>query len=359
MPDRKSLEQAIAREEALLSRLDKVREQALSRIQDYKRDLASLESACSESQASYPPRSSQEKVELFRSLFRGREDIFPKLWTSRAGEKDYSPACTNDWMSGVCGKTRKPPVKCGECSNRKFLPVTDQVIIDHLQGRHVIGVYPMLPDDTCCFLAADFDKDTWMDDVRAFRETCKSMGIPVAVERSRSGNGAHAWFFFTELVPAATARTMGCFLITETMSRRHQLSMESYDRLFPSQDTLTKDGFGNLIALPFQQEPRQKGNTVFLDENFTPYKDQWVYLASIGRLSPEMIQRIANEAIRLDSVIGVPRDTSQGEDDHAPWNRMPSRKKLKRKITGMFPSETHGIFAQRLFIEKKIYPHLF
>jgi len=235
----------------------------------------------------------------------GREDIFPKLWTSRAGKKGYSPACSNDWIFGTCGKTRKPPViKCSECRDRKFLPVTDQVIIEHLQGRHVIGVYPMFPDDTCCFLAADFDKSTWMDDVRAFRETCKSVNIPVAIERSRSGNGAHAWFFFTEPVSAATARTMGCYLITETMSRRHQLSMESYDRLFPSQDTLTKGGFGNLIALPFQQEPRQKGNTVFLDENFTPYADQWAYLASIGRLLPDVIQRIANEAIRQGAVLG-------------------------------------------------------
>jgi len=356
MADKKSLEQAIAKEETVLSRLDKVREQALSRIRDYKRDLASLEAACSESQALYPARSSQEKVALFRSLFCGREDIFPKLWTSRAGKKGYSPACTNDWMSGVCGKTRKPPVKCGECPDRKFLSVTNQVIIDHLQGRHVIGVYPMLPDDTCCFLAADFDKDTWMDDVRAFRETCKSMSIPVAIERSRSGNGAHAWFFFTEPVSAATARTMGCFLITETMSRRHQLSMESYDRLFPSQDTLTKGGFGNLIALPFQQEPRQKGNTVFLDESFTPYEDQWAYLASVGRLSSDVIQRVANEAIRLDNVLGVPRDSSEDGDDHAPWNRPASRKIPKKKISGKFPSETHGVFAQRLFIEKKDLP---
>ena len=184
MSDKKSLLQAIAKEETLLTRLDRVREQALSRINDFKRDLALLETTVSsESRAPYAARTSQEEVKLFRSLFRGREDIFPKLWTSRAGKKGYAPACTNDWLSGVCGKTRKPPVKCGECPNRKFLPVTDQVIIDHLQGRHVIGVYPMFPDDTCCFLAADFDKDTWMDDVRAFRETCNSMNIPVAVER--------------------------------------------------------------------------------------------------------------------------------------------------------------------------------
>ena len=359
MSDKKALLQAIAKEEALLSRLDSEREQALLRLNTFKQQLAVLEAACAEPPITYTTRTPQEKVSLFRSLFRGREDIFPKLWTSRAGKKGYSPACSNDWISGTCGKTHKPPVKCSECSNRKFLPVTDQVIMDHLQGRHVIGVYPMLPDDTCWFLAADFDKETWMDDVSAFRETCKSMNIPVAVERSRSGNGAHAWFFFTEPVPAATARTMGCYLITETMSRRHQLSMESYDRLFPSQDTLTKGGFGNLIALPFQQEPRQKGNTVFLDESFTSYEDQWEYLASIGRLAPDALQRIATEAIRQGDVLGVPRDSAEDGDDHSPWNRPASKKIPKKKIIGKFPSETHGVIAQRLFIEKKDLPSPF
>lgn len=221
MSDKKALLQAIAKEEALLSKLDSEREQVLSRLNTLKQQLDALEAACAHLSITYIARTPQEKVSLFRSLFRGREDIFPKLWTSRAGKKGYSPSCSNDWISGACGKTNKPPIKCSECSNRKFLPVTDQVIIDHLEGRHVIGVYPMLPDDTCWFLAADFDKETWKDDVAAFREICKSMDIPVAIERSRSGNGAHAWFFFTEPVSVAIARTMGCYLITETMSRRH------------------------------------------------------------------------------------------------------------------------------------------
>jgi superfamily II DNA or RNA helicase len=358
MSDKKALLQTIAKAEALLSRLDCEREQALSRLSTYKQQLAALEAACAEPSITYTARTPQEKVSLFRSMFRGREDLFPKLWTSRAGKKGYSPACTNDWVSGSCGKTRKPPVKCSECDNRKFLPVTDQVIMDHLLGRQVIGVYPMLTNDTCWFLAADFDKESWKDDVAAFRETCESMNIPVAIERSRSGNGAHAWFFFAEPKPAATARIMGCYLITETMSRRHQLSMESYDRLFPSQDTLTKGGFGNLIALPFQHEPRQNGYTVFLDESFAPYADQWEYLASIKKLQPEIIQRIANEAIRQDSVLGMPRDV-EGEEELSPWNRIPSRGKPKKKVVGKFPPVTHGVIAQQLYVEKKDLPSPF
>ncbi len=171
------------------------------------------------------PVTSAEKVALFRSLFRGREDIYPKFWSNaRTGRKGYAPACANEWVRGVC---EKPRVKCGECPHQAFLPVEDQVIHDHLQGRHVIGVYPLLADGTCWFLAADFDKTSWADDGAAFVETCRQTDLPAAVERSRSGNGAHVWFFFAAPVAAATARKMGCYLITETMARRHQLSMES------------------------------------------------------------------------------------------------------------------------------------
>src|SRR5574337_318158 len=196
------------------------------------------------------------------------------------GRKGYAPACANEWVPGVC---EKPRVKCGECPNQAFLPVEDQVILDHLQGRHVIGVYALLADETCWFLAADFDKASWADDVTAFVETCRMAGIPAAVERSRSGNGAHVWFFFSSPVPATAARKMGCYLITETMTRRHQLSMESYDRLFPNQDTMPRGGFGNLIALPLQHQAREQSNTVFVDDEFVPVPDQWAYLAACER----------------------------------------------------------------------------
>jgi hypothetical protein len=240
--------------------------------------------------------ASAEKVALFRSLFRGRDDVYPKLWeNSRTGKKGYAPACANEWVRGVC---EKPRVKCGECPNQAFLTVTDQVIVDHLQGRHVIGVYALLEGETCWFLAVDFDKQSWMEDVAAFVQTCRSAHLSVAVERSRSGNGAHAWFFFAAPVPAALARKLGCFLITETMARRHELSMNSYDRLFPNQDTMPRGGFGNLIALPLQHEARQLGNTVFLDDEFNPHPDQWAYLAEIDRIAPATVERIAAEATR-------------------------------------------------------------
>ena len=248
------------------------------------------------------PVTSAEKVALFRSLFRGREDIYPKFWSNaRTGRKGYAPACANEWVHGVC---EKPRVKCGECPHQAFLPVEDQVILDHLQGRHVVGVYPLLTDETCWFLAADFDKTSWADDVAAFVETCRQTDLPAAVERSRSGNGAHVWFFFAAPVAAATARKMGCYLITETMARRHQLSMESYDRLFPNQDTLPRGGFGNLIALPLQHGPRQMGNTVFVDDRSVPHPDQWKFLSGLRRLEPATVDGIAREATRKGLVVG-------------------------------------------------------
>jgi hypothetical protein len=148
-------------------------------------------------------------------------------------------------------------------------------------------------------------KSSWADDVVAFAETCRTVGVPAAVERSRSEQGAHAWFFFAAPVAASRARKMGTYLLTQTMSRRHQLSMDSYDRLFPNQDTLPRGGFGNLIALPLQHGPRQEGNTLFVDDQLTPFPDQWAFLASVPRIDPTNVDRIARDATRTGQVVGA------------------------------------------------------
>lgn len=295
--------------------------------------------------------TSDEKIALFLRLFRGREDVYPKLWQNqKTGKKGYSPACSNEWIRGVC---EKPRVKCGECPNHAFLPVTTEVILDHLQGRHIIGVYPMLKDDTCWFLAADFDKAAWREDVMAFTETCRRAGVPYAIERSRSGNGAHVWFFFSNLVSAATARKMGSYLVTETMSRRHQLSMASYDRLFPNQDTLPNGGFGNLIALPLQYHPRQEGNTLFLNDKLEPFPDQWEFLTSLVPIQAEKVEKIAMEATTRGQVTGLQiSSTGEDVDDASPWLRSPSRKPKRIPITDPIPHQVRGILSQRLYVEK-------
>ena len=180
---------------------------------------------------------SNEKIALFRHLFAGRPDVFPVRWENRkAGRAGYSPACSNEWAKGICGK---PKVKCGECPHQAFIPLSGDIIEKHLRGGDtnfgdfVAGVYPLLQDETCWFLAADFDKDSWADDARALLDTCRAKGIAAALERSRSGNGGHVWILFSEPVPARTARQMGSALITETIEKRPEIGFTSYDRLFP------------------------------------------------------------------------------------------------------------------------------
>ena len=153
-----------------------------------------------------------------------------------------------------------------------------------------MGIYPMLQDETCFFLAVDFDREGWQDDAKAFCETCRHLGVPAALERSRSGNGAHIWIFFDQAIPASLARKLGSHILTETMERRPDIGLRSYDRFFPNQDTLPKGGFGNLIALPLQRRPRESGNSVFLDEDFVPYHDQWAFLSTIQRIDQSAVE---------------------------------------------------------------------
>ena len=181
-----------------------------------------------------------EKVSLFRSLLRGRKDVFARRFESaKSGKSGYQPCCRNEWISGIC---HKPKTKCNDCDNRNFLPITDEVIKSHLLGREfsktsirdfTIGVYPLLMDETCWFLAVDFDKESWMDDVKAFLKTCDSYDVPAILERSRSGTGGHIWIFFSEPVKASLARMLGSFLVTETMDQRPEIGLDSYDRFSP------------------------------------------------------------------------------------------------------------------------------
>jgi len=209
--------------------------------------------------------STAEKVAVFRSLFRGREDVYAQRWESPDGRSGYSPRTERDWHAYNAAKPEDR--KRVDRETRKNLPLTDGAIHAHLTGKQTLGVYPLLLNETCWFLAVDFDKKTWREDASAFLSTCRELNMPVALECSRSGNGAHIWFFFDRPLPAGVARRLGTFLLTRTMERRHQLGLDSYDRFFPNQDTMPKGGFGNLIALPLQKVPRESGFTEFLDEN--------------------------------------------------------------------------------------------
>ena len=293
-----------------------------------------------------------EKIALFRSLFRGREDVFPKRWeNSRTGKTGYALACGNEWKPRLCGK---PRVKCGACPNQAFLPVTDEVITGHLRGRHTIGVYPMLADGTCWFLAADFDKETWRQDVNTFLDVCRSRQVPAAIERSRSGNGGHVWIFFAEPVPASLARRLGALLLTEAMECNPDIGFRSYDRFFPSQDTLPEGGFGNLIALPLQGRPREDGNSLFLDDDFEPLADQWAFLSALRRLSLAEAMAIADEATRQGRVMGLRLPVD--DEDEEPWSARPSRRRPPPKITGSLPERVDVVLGDQIYIPRAVLP---
>jgi len=361
--NRRDLLAAIAEQRKAIADAETHLDEARACLADLERELARLEEPVAlpiTRSLPFPlgpvPETADDKITLFRKLFAGREDVFPRLWTNqRTGKKGYAPACENEWVPGVC---RKPRVKCGECPDRAFAPVTDQVIADHLRGKHVIGVYPLLSNETCSLLAVDFDKEAWREDASAFAATCRAMDIPVAVERSRSGNGAHAWFFFAKPVPAQAARKMGCFLLTETMSRRHQLSMTSYDRLFPNQDTMPAGGFGNLIALPLQKETRERGNTVFLGEDLVPIADdlQWAHLARVARIDPLIVHDLAAEATRQGRVVGVRAVEFREDADPKPWSRPPSGRPRPKRLEAPLPCAVSAVRAQQIFIDKADLP---
>lgn len=247
--------------------------------------------------------SLEEKIFLFKSLFKGRTDTYALRWESESGSIGYSPACGLEWQKPIC---QKPIIKCNQCQHRQPLTLTDQVLIDHIEGKKTIGIYPLLQDEKCSFLAVDFDKNQWQMDVLAFAETCKKWKIPYSVERSRSGNGAHVWIFFSTNVLAATARKLGVFLLTKTKELNNGFRLESFDRLFPNQDRLPKGGFGNLIALPLQKKPGRIGNSLFVDEHFIPYVDQWMYLSSVRKISEKEIQGIFKNPLNDQAIVSFP-----------------------------------------------------
>lgn len=298
-------------------------------------------------EATSPPSrtfSTEEKLALFRRLFQGRSDVYPVRWDSKNGRSGYAPACANEWRIGVC---KKPQIKCGDCKQRLLIPLKDQVIYGHLAGDHTIGVYPLLPDDTCYFLAVDFDDANWREDAKAFALSCRELDVPVAIEISRSGNGAHTWIFFSSAVPARDVRRLGSGIISHTCKRTRQLELSSYDRLFPNQDTMPKGGFGNLIALPLQKKPREQGFSVFTDDNLVPYPDQWAFLASLQTLSLSACESAIHRATGGTHPLDV---AFIADDDQAePWKTPITPAK---KLPGKQPSRLAVTLANMIYFQK-------
>ena len=261
------------------------------------------------------PLSPEAKIRLFKNRFSGRTDLYARRWESRdSKKKGYAPVCGNEWREGIC---KKPKVRCHDCNHRAFEPVTDGVIRKHLTGAEVVGLYPLDTQSRCRFIVSDFDHDGWQDDTRALIRTCRRLDIPALPEISRSGDGAHVWFFFDSPVAAGIARRFVTALIERTCREERLLSLSSHDRLIPNQDVLTGAGFGSLVALPLQKYARERGATVFVDDDLLSVTDPWQALEDTPLISAD----------KLDSVIDRIEDGHGGaalhsmEDVMAPWRR--------------------------------------
>lgn len=357
------IERKISEIEAELANLDYHRDQLLDELTQLRRQLLQKDSPAQlmlhiQGITVNNQSSQEEKIRLFRSLFKGREDVFPRRFeNSKTGKSGYAPVCGNEWQAGIC---QKPKVTCQECSFRAFVQVNDEIIRNHLMGidpndrsgrDFTMGVYPLLVDESCWFLAADFDKSTWTEDTKTFLETCVSYQVPAVLERSRSGNGGHVWIFFETPVSAVLARKLGSLLLTSTMNRRSEIGMDSYDRLFPSQDTLPRGGFGNLIALPLQKKPREQNNSVFLDKDLNPYPDQWAFLSSIHKMAHQDLERIVKNVQDEGEITGV-RAVVLDETENEPWKLTPSRKYKEPPITGPLPDQLNLVISNQIYIEK-------
>jgi superfamily II DNA or RNA helicase len=316
-----------------------------------------LPSDCESPSKIHNHSSPAEKVRLFSSLFRGRSDVYARRFESiKTGKSGYQPACVHEWVRGIC---EKPRIKCAECEQRRFIPFNDEIIINHLRGEEpsgngmrpfVAGIYALRADETCWFLAVDFDKQQWAADALAFLDTCAIERIPASLERSQSGNGGHVWIFFTESLPAKVARNLGAALMTKTLDRRPEVGLDSFDRFFPNQDTLPRGGLGNLIALPLQKKAREKNHSVFIDASLQPYPDQWAYLASIRKLERSAAERFVQTAELHVEILPVSHGENTNDEEVATlWNiKNPKKWPI---IDGILPKIIDIVLSNQIFID--------
>ena len=319
-----------------------------------------------------PETITRVHVLFFYRMFKGRKDVFSRRSVNRDGKAGYYPVCDNFWKYGLCPKRDRKKVRCRDCANQQYTPLRQKDLIAHLTGEKencsdVVGIYPMLADETCNFLVFDFDhhgKDDaadpadepdWREEVNALRRICAQNEIPALVERSRSGHGAHVWLFFEESIPAAAARRFGAALLTKGAELVNQADFRSYDRMLPAQDHLPEGGLGNLIALPLQGRALQQGNSAFIDENWAAYPDQWSVLRQVKKLSRELIEEKTKEWSKHGGVLGpLVSEPSQEQAGTGSVNETEPWKKQQWTFYREDASDAlHLVYANRVYVRKE------
>lgn len=290
--------------------------------------------------------SSKDKIDLYMSLFKGRADVCAKRWKNKPG---YSPYCYNEFKPGICNK---PKIKCTECKNSLLVPLDEERIKNHLLGKHVLGLYPMTTKDTCFLLAMDFDESTWKEDIKVVMKVCSDNKIPAYAERSRSGKGCHLWFFFESEIKASLARKFGTIILTFAMQECNNIKFDSFDRLFPSQDFLQKDGFGNLIALPLQKEAREQGNSVFIDANLKEVEDQWRYIAQVNKISEAFVIGFSKMMLPTEKNDEIEKNDSNLKFNSIEKSDFPETVLLKR-LNGLIVPKS-GLSSKALFSIRRL-----
>lgn len=304
----------------------------------------------------------QEKINLFKSLFVGREDVFALRWfNAKSGKSGYSPVCENKWQSGKCDMKK---YSCADCPFKLPARLSDQYIFNHLAGkdsvcRDVIGLYPLMEGDLCQFLALDFDNhgnkiSQWKSDILAVKKVCNEYSIPSCIEISRSGNGAHLWIFFSEKVPAKQARNLVTNLLKAAMKKNHSISFESFDRMFPNQDEMPKGGYGNLIALPLQGHSVKQGHSVFVNDDFRPFDDQWTYLSSVQKLQEKDLNRAVKELLAITGDFHVRRNEDDENKQVSSINKVAFNVESKKEVIKEdFTEPVQITLSNQIYIKKK------
>lgn len=291
----------------------------------------------------------EEKIKLYRSLFHGRNDVFALRWDNESkNTRGYKPYCINEWKHGLCNKSE---VKCSDCDFRKYKSLEDKDIVAHLSGHKTIGLYPLLPNDKCKFLAIDFDDFSWQKDALLVVDTFNKFNIPTSIERSRSGDGCHLWIFFNEEISARIARYFGNLILNYTLENNVGLDLGSYDRLFPNQDKMPKGGFGNLIALPLQRIPAKNKNSLFVDNNFEYYKDQWEYLSNVKKVTFAEVNSVV-ELLEKELKGSLPESNT-----NAVHNIISNRKASSKSNLVALPSEIIIALGNGIYIHSTLLPN--